>query len=96
MKRIYKYQLAVDDVQEIEMPAGARPIAVQVQHDTPYLWAIVNHDSNNSKMNVAFRTYGTGHQMDDLDEYPAYVGTYQLKDGMLVFHVFTNAFVDRK
>lgn len=87
MRKIFKYQLKVDDVQMVEMPKGSTVLCVQVQGETPCIWAEV--DPKADKICRAFVTYGTGHQMDDG---PAkhYVGTYQLRGGALVFHVYTD------
>lgn len=87
MKRIFKYPLKVDDLQMVEMPSGAAILTVQTQNGVPCIWAAVDPDAKRIKR--AFVTYGTGHPMDDG---PAkhYVGTYQLRDGALVFHVFTD------
>lgn len=90
MNRIYKYPLAVDDVQEIEMPSGAMVLTVQAQDEIPCIWALVDTSPDLVKTKRRFRTYGTGHPMEDLEKFPRYVGTYQLRGGALVFHVFSN------
>lgn len=93
MKRIYKYPLVVDDVQDIKMAQGASVLCVQAQGETPCVWALVGHNSKMdgpSTVRRRFRTYGTGHPMDDAETFPHYVGTYQLRGGALVFHVFTD------
>jgi hypothetical protein len=83
-KSIFKYPLAVDDLQMLDIPEGAEPLTVQIQHDRPCLWALVDPEKPTERR--AFRTYGTGHPVDT---HPgAYVGTYQLDGGALVFHVF--------
>lgn len=88
MRTIYKYPLVRCDLQTIPMPAGAKILAVQTQHDLPYLWAMV--DSGSPPEPRDFRTYGTGH---DVDQEGDYIGTYQLRGGALVFHVFEVAHV---
>ncbi len=88
MRRIFKFPLAVDDVQDIEMPAGSAVLTVQAQGEIPCIWASV--DSNAPKIKRRFRTYGTGHPMEDDKDFPHYVGTYQLRSGSLAFHVFTD------
>ena len=40
MKRIWKFVLEDVNLQHVEMPAGSRPLTVQVQADCLVLWAI--------------------------------------------------------
>jgi hypothetical protein len=85
MKRIYKYPLADSEAQEILLPLGAKILSLQVQKGIPCLWVESNFPCS-TYVPVTFITYGTGHGMADrLDEY---IGTYQLYDGDLVFHVY--------
>jgi hypothetical protein len=88
MNTIYKYALRQEELQMIQMPAGARVLTVQVQNNVPCLWAIV--DPEEKKMvQRGFAIYGTGYPMR-IVEVVQYVGTFQLCDGSLVFHVFTD------
>jgi hypothetical protein len=84
-KTIWKYTLLVEDEQTLEMPEGARLLTVQIQHGRQQLWALV--DDAEKLVSRAIATRGTGHPADGLDECD-YLGTYQLSDGALVFHVF--------
>jgi hypothetical protein len=81
---IWKYELEVTDEQVVTLPAGARILALQVQHGQPCLWALVDPDA--AKTPWKFRTVGTGHRVDF--DTGSYVGTYQVRGGALVFHVF--------
>lgn len=99
MKHIYKYPLAetvdqIRDLKEMELPAGATLLTVQIQRKIPCIWAVVDDrdgDENKTKrVKRRFRTYGTGHPMEDAADFPNYVGTYQMEDGRLVFHVFAD------
>jgi len=85
MKAVWKYPLAVQSEQRIEMPEGALPLAVQIQGELPCLWAVVNRDA--PLATLVLWTAGTGYPLPD--EPGAYLGTYQLQGGALVFHVFT-------
>lgn len=88
MKAVWKWPLNVVDKQDIFMPAGAEMLTVQVQDGKPCLWAMV--DPSLPKERRVLCTAGTGHAIQEetgLD----YVGTYQLEDGALVFHVFVTA-----
>jgi len=83
MKTIWKYALLVADRQELQMPTGANFLAVQVQREEICLWALV--DTDNPLVGRRIHTYGTGQGLGELG---TYIGTYQLRGGGLVFHVF--------
>ena len=86
MTRVYKYPIDVQDVVQVMMPKGARVLTVQEQHGRPCLWAAVDPSQPKLEMRT-FRIAGTGHAIVDeiVDDY---VGTIQMLDGRLVFHVF--------
>lgn len=86
-KKIFKYPIKVEDVQMVEMPRGAVVLTVQTQQEIPCIWAEVDPDAE--KVRRQFRTYGTGHAMDAGPD-RLYIGTYQLRGGSLVFHVYTD------
>lgn len=69
----------------VELPAGFQILTVQTQNNVPCLWAIVDADKSQKEV-VHLNIYGTGHLMPD--EPGRYVGTFQIDDGMFVFHVF--------
>ena len=80
---IWKFHLTVTDEQELRMPQGAKPLSVQVQQEYPCLWALV--DPAAPIVAYTVKTYGTG-QPGEFSG--SFVGTYQLHEGSLVFHVF--------
>lgn len=83
--KVFKYSIIVlSDVVQLSMPLGAKPLCVQVQNGIPCMWALV--DEENALVDKKFRIYGTGHPVDP--EYTDYIGTFQIDDGRLVFHVF--------
>lgn len=89
MKTIWKYKLEIAGTQVVSMPVGAQILSVQLQHGTPFLWAMVNPD--NKERSRIIRTFGTGEPISEEDEiYSQYVGTYQGNAGFLIFHVFVN------
>jgi hypothetical protein len=81
MKTIYKYK--IDYTGNIKMPKGAQVLCVQVQHNEPHLWALCEPDAEEEERH--FDVYGTGWEIDRPGKY---IGTFQLNDGSLVFHVF--------
>ena len=83
MKTIYKYRLAITDMQLLQVPAHAQVLTLQLQDDAPCLWLLVDTANPLSEMRV--QTVATGQRDLALDCYQ-YVGTYQ--DDLWVFHVF--------
>ncbi len=86
MKRVYKYPLDIQDEVIVMMPKGARVLSVQVQNGRPCLWAAVDPSETELEKRL-FRIAGTGHPIYD-DVVDGFIGTIQLYDGKLVFHVF--------
>jgi hypothetical protein len=86
--KIYKYPLELVPEQEIEMPFRANILTVQIQNDTPCLWALVDTE----EIRVAKRTIhirGTGHEFNV--EAFRYISTFQQLNGGLIWHVFEEA-----
>ena len=89
-RSIWKFPLQPDA--SIEIPKGAQLLTVQAQRDEPQLWAMV--DPSAPKETRRFKTFGTGHEITE--DPGAYVATFQMHGGSLVFHVFeSNAKADR-
>lgn len=84
MKSIFKYPLEAIDRQYIEMPEGATILTVQTQHGLLCLWAIVNNQNNLEKRTIII--LGTGHDVPR--EQLEYIGTVQMENGALIWHVF--------
>ena len=86
MATIFKYPVPVEDAPRVRMPRGAQILTLQIQHGIPCLWALVpNVDA--PMVERRFRLHGTGHTVDDASAL-AYVGTYQIHGGAMVFHLF--------
>ena len=84
-KTIWKYLLEpACYLTQIDMPEGAEVLCVQIQSGETFIWAIVELDK--PLVSRTFITYGTGEPIN-IDT-SAYIGTYQLLDGALVYHVF--------
>ena len=84
MQTIYKYPINRLDVEELELPQGATPLTLQLQGGQPCLWFLVDPDRPTEVRR--FLIFGTGHAIGP--EAGAYIGTFQLAHGTLVFHVF--------
>lgn len=82
MNAIWKYELAPRIT--LEIPQGARILCVQPQMNKPQMWALV--DTGQYKTSRTFRVLPTGVEFNAAGL--AYIGTFQINDGALVFHVF--------
>lgn len=83
--KIWKYQIPIRDLFEIEMPEDSETLCVQMQKETPCIWVRVSGDK---KKNVKkeFAIVGTGQYFNDDDYF--YVGTFQQYEGGLIWHLF--------
>ncbi len=81
-KRIYKYRLAVTDVQAITMPRGAQLLTVQIQGDAAFLWALIDNHQAPSERTIAI--FGTGNPLPELCG--EYIATFQTPP--FVWHAF--------
>lgn len=84
MNTIWKYKIDVVGTQKINMPLDAEILSVQVQKNSPCLWARVDPDA--VLVGRLFITHGTGHVVPETTG--DHIGTYQLDDGDSVMHVF--------
>jgi len=83
MKRVFKYPFLVEGAFEIALPAGAEVLSVQVQRETPCIWALISTEE--PAVPRRFRLVGTGQPVDFAGRF---IGTFQLASGALVFHLF--------
>jgi hypothetical protein len=84
METIYKYQIVTADRFKVQTPRLVRWLCVHNQHDSPMIWAVV--DTDGPAENHFLLVRGTGHPFTG--EEGKYLGTFQMADGSLVFHVF--------
>lgn len=85
MTKVYKFPLEISDEQKVLMPECAKVLTVQVQKGKPCIWAECNPDEKQVLRTFLIR--GTGHSIDDEIE-KEYIGTIQMCEGSIVFHVF--------
>lgn len=87
MKTIYKYNLEVQDEQELLLPTGAKILSVANQRETIVLYALVDKEIKTEEV-FKFVVRGTGHPVDfQIDDY-TFLGTVKLMNGSFMFHVF--------
>ena len=87
MTTIYKFHLESART-TLNLPLGAQVLTVQVQYGAPCIWVRLDPTLPNVERRV-FDVYGTGHTITK-DERLTYIGTFQMQEGALVFHVFEN------
>ena len=86
MKIIYKYSIQITDTQTLRIPSDAQILCVQMQGAQACLWALVDSDAPLFAPRY-IRVIGTGHAIAN-PEVLRYIGTIQLHEGSLIFHVF--------
>lgn len=85
-KEIWKYAITPNQ-KHLILPLDAEILAVQTQNNEPFIWCLV--DPNEELESRYFEIYGTGHQIHyDMGTERKYIGTFQLNNGDLVFHLF--------
>ena len=88
MKTIWKFNIQrIKEVQNIEMPVGAKVLSIQTQRNEAFIWALVDPEA--VRENRSFIIYGTGHDINDIENL-TYIDTYQVGFmlDILVFHLF--------
>lgn len=83
-KTIWKFELEIADDQTIEMPVDSEILTVQTQNEIPCIWALVDPTAEKEIRHI--KIYGTGHDIP-YNQPKKYLGTFQLKNGAIVFHV---------
>lgn len=81
---IWKYPLAITDLQSVMMPVGAEILTVQMQGSQLCLWAKVNTVAVPKARRIEIA--GTGHPIPDVGR--RYISTVQQLGGSLIWHVF--------
>jgi|694.fasta_scaffold105227_8 hypothetical protein len=83
--RIWKYPLAITDIQAIDIPVGSRLLSVGNQNGTLCLWAIV--PTQNAKEDRCIEIIGTGNPVPEaIGLTRRFIGTVIMNP--FVWHVF--------
>lgn len=93
MRKIYKYTLEFEDLQQVNLLEGSKILSIQAQDNKPQLWAEVSDSESMKAVNIM--CYGTGHMFrhEQAENY-IYVGTLQFGRGQFVFHYYVQ--LDRR
>ena len=81
---ILKYEIKMDDSQIVMMPKNADILCTDVQYGKMCLWALVDQKAEKESRRIIIK--GTGHPIDE--ENIKYIGTNQMMEGHLVWHIF--------
>lgn len=85
MKTIYKYPIQ-DDFTVLELPKDAEILTIQTQNGKPFIWVL--HNPNEPKVRWEFIIKATGENIEEDLSKKNYIGTFQMMEGMLVWHLF--------
>lgn len=85
MTTVYKYQIQVDDFQQVGMPKGAEILSVITNHEEVFVYAKVDTEQQIVPYNIYM--VGTGHDSAEIDD-KVFLGTITLRNGKFVGHVF--------
>jgi hypothetical protein len=90
MKKIYKYELpaAHGGYLILSLPANAEIISTGMQDDKLMLWALVNPE--NDLETRSFSLYHTGDDINFIAGKNRFIGTYSLRNGKYILHLFEN------
>lgn len=87
--KIYKYQLKIQEKQELLLPEGSKILRVDDVDGMFFLWAMVNTDPDVPTETVYLEFYKTGQPIDNRDGL-CYIGFCKLfimqELGLYVFH----------
>ena len=85
LMKIYKYVLPLSGSFTMELPIDSHILSFQTQHDELTIWAVVWPNSSTEERR--FSIIGTGDEFD-FDLVTKYIGTTQMHNGNLVWHLF--------
>ena len=85
-KVVWKWPLLMTPEQELELPANAHILCVQMQGPQPCLWALVDATLPTERRKIVLA--GTGNEDETLGRRLNYLGTFQTNHGTYVWHVF--------
>jgi hypothetical protein len=87
-RQIWKFPILVTEHQKIDMPSDAVILCVQSQAGQPCMWAQVDTDEELGYEKRRIQVFPTGHDLPS--DLGMYIGTFQMLDGALVFHVYAD------
>jgi hypothetical protein len=86
MLRVYKYVVPTNSHFDMELPMGAKILAVDEQHGHYCMWALVDPDAETEIR--YFRFAGTGHPITEDPSRLVHISTFKVDGGVLIWHIF--------
>jgi len=86
MKKIYKYPIPIEDKITLTLPVNSDILTVQIQKGEPVVYALVGTVLKMER-DRKLELYSTGMEVP---ENRIYIGTFQMLNGALVYHLFEN------
>jgi len=88
MRKIFKYEFKIKDIQEIEISGFRKILKISEQNEKLYLWCLVETlDKDITPLKVSI--FGTGQEINFETPIHSYLDTILMTDG-LVWHIFIN------
>ncbi len=84
MRTIWKFPLLLQDHQTVKMPQFAKIISAQFQKGVLCLWALVDDEAPLEPRQIVICPTGGTRP----DQYVNHIGTVQMANGDLVWHIF--------
>jgi hypothetical protein len=81
---IWKFKLMITDEQLVKMPSKSEIMDIQMQENSPVMWALCDPDTED--IDVQINLYGTGFDVHNSDIEHEYLATVQ--SGAMVWHFF--------
>jgi len=86
-QQVWKFEIPECDAFNINAPGEIKWLDAQVEHGIPFVWGVVSTDSPPISHVLFLR--GTGHPFTGQEG--DHIGSFQLDNGALVFHLFEEA-----
>jgi len=93
MKKIFKYELRTEEVQEIEMFEDYKILSVIEQHNRVFVYVLVDTDSKSCYL-VKIVMFVTGQPIEEIEGL-TFLGTVSLYEGGFIYHIFCESEVSK-
>lgn len=89
MKKVYKYEVTLNDIIRVNLPENAKILHIDVQKNENhiYIWALIDPEVMTIEMKL-IRIAGTGHPIELEEPNLRYINTFTMCDKSLWFHAF--------
>lgn len=88
--KIFKYAIPMEEKFTLELPIHSKILSFQIQNEQPFIWVLVDPDKNLRPR--YFTLVGTGYEFDHHPDTMKYIGTIQMANGALIWHLFEDIF----